>query len=82
MEIKYWEVCVNRTDPYEGRYIGTEVLGKFNSFEKAKLFRDEWIKTHQKWDPYGIDYGGRIDRKTGEIRFSIQITPKTFKLDA
>ncbi len=82
MEIKYWEVCVNRTDPCYGYYISTEILGKFSSSEKAKLFREEWIKAHQKWDPYGIDYGGRVDKKTGEIHFSIQITPKTFSLDA
>lgn len=81
MQIKYWEVCVNRTDPCYGSYIGTEILGKFNSSEKAKLFRKEWIEEHQKWDPYGIDYGGRIDEKTGKICFDIQITPKIFKLD-
>lgn len=82
MEMKYWEVSVNRTDPCYGYYIGTEILGKFSSFTKAKSFRDKWIEEHQKWDPYGIDYGGRIDRKTGEICFSVQIAPKIFKLDA
>lgn len=80
MEIKYWEVRVNRTN-CEGRYIGTEVLGNFSTSANAKSFREEWIEKHQKWDPYGIDYGGRIDKETGEICFSIQITPKIFKLD-
>lgn len=82
METKYWEVCVNRVDPYEGRYLHTEILGNFSTFEKAKSFRDKWVEEHQKWDPYGIIYGGKKNWETGEICFSVQITPKTFKLDA
>ena len=81
MEIKYFEVSVNRTDPYEGRYIGSEILGHFKNFNCAEAFRDKWIREHQKWDPYGIVYGGRLDTKTGRIIFNVTIKPKVSKLD-
>jgi hypothetical protein len=80
MKIEYFAVIIGRTDPYEGRFIGNEILGRFQSKQEAIVFKKKWEDEHQKWDPYGIKYLNHRDRKTGRIHFNIEIKKGVFEL--